>query len=192
MLIKRESAQKKVNLVGKWPLFPAFLSFGLLLVIHGSAPAQNTGNNSEWSVATSLTYPIARIYQVHISYNPGGNHEYFFGPAYQNFTSGSITSNAMTLILGYRYYVWENLHLEVEMWPAYNPMYSDVTESTYRGVELWGEIKIGYKFSFYRNLFIQPSPGIGFGLLRSNRPPLFKEDINSPIFAPQLLIGLNL
>ena len=175
-----------------WRLFcPALLVFGLLVCIQNSVTAQDR-YSPEWSVASSLTYPIAKIYQVHISYNPGGNHEYFFGPAYQNFKSGSITSHAMTLILGYRYYVWRDLHLEAELWPAYNPMYSDVTESTYRGVELWGEIKIGYKLSFYRNLFIQPSPGIGFGILRTNKPPKFNEDISSPIFAPQLLIGLKL
>ena len=173
-------------------LFSAFLILGLLLAVHDSAPAQDTGNSPEWSVATSLTYPIARIYQIHISYNTGGNHEYFFGPAYQNFTSGSITSNAMTLIVGYRYFLWKNLHVEAEMWPAYNPMYSDVTELRYRGVELWGEVKIGYKFTLYRNLFIQPAPGIGFGILRTNKPPGFHEDIKSPIFAPQLLIGLKL
>ena len=159
---------------------------------HCSVQAQNTGNSSEWSVGTSLTYPIARIYQVHISYNPGGKHEYFFGPAFQNFTSGSITSNAITLIVGYRYYIWKNLHLEAEFWPAYNPMYSDVTDSHYRGVELWSEIKIGYKFVIYRKLFIQPAPGIGFGLLRTNKPPGFHEDIKSPIIAPQLIIGLKL
>jgi hypothetical protein len=72
--------------------FLTSIVMSLLLVVHVSAQAQDTGNRPEWSVATSLTYPIARIYQVHISYYPGGNHEYFFGPAYQNFTSGSITS----------------------------------------------------------------------------------------------------
>lgn len=82
--------------------------------------------------------------------------------------------------------------LEAELWPAYNPMYSDVTASTCRGVEIWGEIKIGYKFSFYRKLFIQPAPGIGYGIFRTNKPPKFNEDINNPIFAPQLIIGLKL
>jgi len=189
--MKRENTNTKTSEVKPWLYFQAFLVLGLLLVVHDSALAQDN-NSPEWSVATSLTYPVARIYQVHISYNPGGNHEYIFGPAYQNFKSGSITSNAVTLILGYRYYVWKNLHLEVELWPAYNPMYSDVTESYYRGVELWGEIKIGYKFSFYRNQFIQPSPGIGFGILRTNKPPKFNEDINSPVLAPQLIIGLKI
>lgn len=170
-------------------LFSAFFILGMLLSVHNFATAQDSGNSPEWSIATSLTYPIARIYQVHISYNPGGNHEYFFGPAYQNFTSGSITSNALTLIIGYRYYVWKNLHIEVEMWPAYNPMFSNITELHYRGVEIWGEFKIGYKFSLLRNMFIQPSPGIGFGILRTNKPPNFSTDIKSPIFAPQLIIG---
>lgn len=44
-------------------LFPVFLVFGLQLAVHDSVPAQNTGISPEWSVATSLTYPIARIWK---------------------------------------------------------------------------------------------------------------------------------
>ena len=52
-------------------LFPLFVAFSLMLVVHDSAAAQNTGKGPEGSVATSLTYPIAQIYQVHIGYKPG-------------------------------------------------------------------------------------------------------------------------
>jgi hypothetical protein len=64
-----------------WLFFFAFLVL-CLLFIHDSAPAQDTGSIPEWSVATSLTYPFAGICQVHISYNPGGNHEDINSPVF--------------------------------------------------------------------------------------------------------------
>jgi hypothetical protein len=144
-----------------------------------------------WSIGTSLTYPIARIYQIHIGYRLDDRNELFFGPAYQNFRSGSITSHAYTLILGHRYYVWRELHLETELWPAINRMYSTATDSHYPGVELWAELKVGYDVPLCRGLYLKPSPGVGFGVLRTNRPPSFDEDIKSPIFAPQLMVGVT-
>jgi hypothetical protein len=42
-----------------------------------------------------------------------------------------------------------------------------------------------------RGLYLKPSPGVGFGVLRTNRPPSFDEDIKSPIFAPQLMVGVT-
>jgi hypothetical protein len=155
--------------------------------VHG----QSTDQGRRWSVGTSLTYPIARIYQIHIAYRLDDRHEVIFGPAYQNFKSGSITSHAYTLLLGYRYYAWEGLNLEVELWPAYNSMHSSITNSRYPGTELWTEVKIGYKLDLYRNLFLQPAPGVGFGIFRTNRPPNFAEDIRSPSFAPQLILGVT-
>jgi hypothetical protein len=162
-----------------------------LLVGDGEVHGQTADRAPRWSIGTSLTYPIARIYQIHIGYRLDERHELIFGPAYQNFESRSITSHAYTLLLGYRYYAWKGLNLEVELWPAWNNMYSDVTDSRYPGVELWTEIKVGYKLQVYRDLFLQPAPGVGFGVFRTNRPPRFEEDIKSPSFAPQLILGVT-
>jgi hypothetical protein len=162
-----------------------------LLMCCVALEAQTTEERSAWSIGTSLTYPLARIYQVHINYMPADRHEFIVGPAYQNFRSGSITSHAYTLLLGYRHYVWQGLHAEVELWPAYNRMHSSITGQRYPGVEMWGEVKIGYKASVYRNVFVQPAPGIGFGILRTNRPPDY-DDIVSPIFTPQIILGIQL
>jgi len=164
------------------------------LVFSGFAVAQEAGSeevasNSRWSVGTSLTYPIARIYQAHINYRLGETSEVFFGPAYQNFQSGSITSNAYTLIVGYRHRLWRDLHGEIELWPAWNRMHSSVTETYYPGWELWAEMKVGYTFHLTRNLYIHAAPGIGLGIFRTNPPPRFKEDLRSPNFAPQLILG---
>jgi hypothetical protein len=154
--------------------------------------AGNSDGHSKWSIGTSLTYPIAQIYQIHINHALNERHELFFGPAYQNFESGSITSHAFTLILGYRNYIWKNLHIEVELWPAWNRMYSSITGSYYPGTEMWSEIKLGYTFNVYGRMFIQPAPGIGFGIFRTNKPPDFSNAIKSPVFAPQVILGVRL
>lgn len=172
----------------------ALLLAGLLLAFPmpgDEVQGQTADRAPRWSAGTSLTYPMARIYQIHIGYRLDERHEVIFGPAYQNFESGSITSHAYTFILGYRYYAWKGLNVEVELWPAHNSMYSSVTGSRYPGFELWTEIKIGYKLDIYRSIFLQPAPGIGFGVFRTNRPPGFEEDIKSPSFAPQLILGVN-
>jgi hypothetical protein len=162
-----------------------------LLALAGKAFGQTADRRPRWSAGTSLTYPIVRIYQIHLGYRVDDRHEVFFGPAYQNFESGRITSHAYTFLLGCRYYLWKGLNLEVELWPAYNSMYSSLTDSRYPGVELWGEIKIGYKLGIHRNLFLQPAPGLGFGIFRTNRPPKLEEDLTSPIFVPQLIVGVT-
>jgi hypothetical protein len=114
-----------------------FLAFSAVGEVHG----QNSNQVSRWSVGTSLTYPVVRIYQIHIGYRLDQRNELIFGPAFQNFRSGSITSHAYTFLLGYRYYAWKGLNVEVELWPAYNNIYSSIAGSRYPGVELWTEIK---------------------------------------------------
>ncbi|MBN1859659.1 hypothetical protein JW848_10735 [Candidatus Bipolaricaulota bacterium] len=153
------------------------------------ATSEEVASNSRWSVGVSLTYPIARIYQALINYRLGEISQVFFGPAYQNFQSGSITSNAYTLIVGYRHRLWKDLHGEIELWPAWNRMYSSVTDTYYPGWELWAEVKVGYTFHLTRNLYLHVAPGIGFGIFRTNPPPRFEEDIRSPSFAPQIILG---
>lgn len=160
-----------------------------MLLFPASVVAREPASKSKWSVGTSLTYPIARIYQMHIDYRIGKSSEVFFGPGYQNFQSGSITSNAYTLIMGYRHYLWREFHVELELWPAWNRMHSSVTDTHYPGWELWAEVKTGYKFYLTRNLYVHPVPGVGFGIFRTNRPPRFSEDIDSPIFTPQIIVG---
>lgn len=153
---------------------------------------QPTGEFPVWSVGTSLTYPLAKIYQLHIGCRIDSTHEIIFGPAYQNFTSGSIISHAYTVLLGYRYHAWKGLSVELELWPASNRMHSDITALDYPGTELWAEIKIGYRVDVYRDIFLHPAAGIGFGIFRTNPPPHFDEDITSHSFAPQLILGVNL
>lgn len=155
----------------------------ILFAFAGFSPAaaQEREAESRLSVATSLTYPIVRIYTLHIGYALDERHHLHFGPNYQNYRHDSFTSRAYSVVLGYRYYLWRGLNLEAEFYPAYNPMRSNVTGSSYPGVELWAELKVGYRFDLGDRWFIQPAPGLGFGIFRTNPPPNFGDEINSPI-----------
>jgi hypothetical protein len=153
--------------------------------------AQEKKNN--WSISTSLTYPIVNIYVLHFNYQPTARHEFTVGPCFQNFRHESFTTNAITLLLGYRHFVWKGLNMDVELYPAYNSIYSHIDKSYYPGWELWSEIKMGYRFPLASDKFyIQPSPGIGFGIFRTNRPPRFGEEIETPIFVPQIIMGMKI
>ncbi len=163
-----------------------------LLLLIGAVPleARQGDTRSRWSVSTSLTFPLVRIYQVYFNYRIDDRNEVSIGPAYQNYRHESFTANAYTLILGYRRYVTDHLSLEAELYPAYNRLYSQFTESYHPGWELWAEAKVGYTLDFANDrLFLHPAPGLGFGILQSNPPPHFFDEIESPIFVPQFLEG---
>lgn len=169
--------------------------FIILVVVfyHTALQAQEIKTYSGWSVGTSITYPIAAIYLVHINYALDDRHELFFGPCFQNFKHESFTVNAYTLLLGYRYFLWKRLHVEAEIYPAYNNIYSNVTQTYFPGFEMWGEFKVGYQFNFFKDkLYVQLAPGIGFGFFRANKPPNFDEEIVYPIFTPQIMLGLRI
>jgi hypothetical protein len=165
-----------------------------LLLLVGAVPleARQGDTRSRWSVSTSLTFPLVRIYQVYFNYRIDDRNEVSIGPAFQNYRHESFTANAYTLILGYRRYVTDHLSLEAELYPAYNRLYSHVTESYHPGWELWAEAKVGYTLDFADDrLFLHPAPGLGFGIFQSNPPPHFFDEIESPIFVPQFLVGVR-
>lgn len=159
--------------------------------------AQNGGEEDRstrgrWSVSTSLTFPIVRIYQVYLNYRIDDRNEISIGPAFQNYRHESFTANAYTLIVGFRRYVSDHVSVEAEIYPAYNRLYSHVTESYHPGWELWAEAKVGYTWNLANDrFFLHPAPGIGFGIFQSNPPPNFHDEIESPIFVPQLLVGVR-
>jgi hypothetical protein len=161
-------------------------------VVDAGTAASRPGHSApRWSIGTSLTYPLVKIYQLHIGYALDHRHELVFGPCFQNFRHESFTSRAYTLLLGYRYRVGDSLSLEAELYPAYNRIRSHVTGSGYPGVEVWGELKVGYRFDLGDRWYIQPAPGVGFGILRTNPPPKFHEEIRSPTFVPQVILGFR-
>ena len=160
-----------------------------------------TGEN-RWSVETSLTFPMVRIYMLKFSYKYSDRAELGFGPAFQNWKNTDESfigqANAYTLVLSYRHYFWRNFNAEIEFWPAWNHFNSFVDGKTYKGPELWVEYKVGYKWDFARRFYFNIQPGIGHVLwLQQDWPGVDKEPYGefvkgSLIFVPQIMMGFNL
>ena len=173
--------------------------FAMFMLLSATAFARNADNSAIkpdklWGIGTSVTYPIAEIYMVQGSYSPREHSDILCGLAYQNWKNDQGRARAYTLLLGYRRFVWNGLHAELEMWPAYNPFHSSVDGKTYAGLELWMCIRIGYKFEFSgigNDFYILAQPGIGFGVARENPWP-HKDDSDKLVFEPQVILGIKL
>lgn len=135
-----------------------FLSIGMLSAEAGNLPSRPAMQDTSaarapeqidrrWSVETSLTAPIVRIYMVKAGYRTSERSELEFGVGFQNWRNEDVDpagqSNAWSVILSYRRYLWRNLAVEVELWPAYNHFESFVDGRTYKGLELWIEYRAG-------------------------------------------------
>jgi hypothetical protein len=155
--------------------------------------------DNRWSLETSITFPMARIYMLKLSYKHSERAELGFGPAFQNWKnlddSPQGRANAYTLVLSCRYYFWRNFNTEIEFWPAWNYFESFVDGKTYKGPELWVEYKVGYKWDFAHRFYLNIQPGIGHALwLQKEWPGVNKKPYGqfvkgSVIFVPQVLLG---
>ena len=156
-------------------------------------------DHHRWSIETSLTFPIVRIYMVKAGYYITERSELGFGIAFQNWRNDDDVpmgqSNAWTIPLSYRYYFWRNFNVELELWPAYNQFESFVDGRTYKGFELWIEYRAGYRFDPTSSFSLNLQPGIGHPLWLQHRWPGLEDKSNHEfisdmvIFVPQVLIG---
>jgi len=168
-------------------LFCSFFASSLLEAASGGT----NGSSSKWGFGTSLTYPVESIYMVQGSYSIWDMGDVLAGAAFQHWYDKG-QSNAITLLLGYRQFIWKGLHTELELWPAYNRFESSVDGKTYKGFELWTSYRIGYRFNFYLlggEFFILAQPSIGFGAGSTNPWPENKG--HAVIFEPQVIVGMR-
>lgn len=152
-----------------------------------------------WTLESSLTFPMVRIYLVKASYRISEAAEPGIGLAFQNWKNVDEAplgqSNAMTLLLAYRHYFWRGLHAELELWPAYNRFESFVDSRIHSGFELWIEYRIGYTIPMTSRLNLLLQPGLGHALWMQNPWPdlsheSFGEFVSETlIFVPQVLVG---
>jgi hypothetical protein len=173
-----------------------FLSF-LFFFSAAYAQVAHTGTNespSLWAFGISITYPLGgQIYMVQLSYSVWEKGDILWGVAYQDWKNDRGHSHAYTLLLGYRQFIWEGIHAEIEFWPAYNPFESSVDGKTYKGFELWTSLRVGYRFDFdiaANPFFILVQPSVGFGVARQNPWP-GKEFDEGPVFEPQFIAGMR-
>ncbi len=146
------------------------------------------------TIETSPLMPFFNIWGVQYGYQFSPQKHLMLGLAYQNIKYKEGRSHSPTIIMGYRHYFWEGLHLEYQLWPAYNAYYENNEQKYYKGFELWNEFRAGYTFDFsIKKIPLTLSLQIigGFGLYAGNKPESFIKQVkDEPIFIyPILFLG---
>ncbi|MCF7803291.1 MAG: hypothetical protein K9N46_11440 [Candidatus Marinimicrobia bacterium] len=141
--------------------------------------------------------PMFRIYAIQYYRHLTPRDEVVLGAAYTNLQWDFGETNAATLIVGYRRYLWKKLHIEYQLWPDYDWFYEKQEERYYEGFDLWNEFRLGYQVDFsLGNLpcFINFQWPFGFGLYAANKPDSFRQhEEENPYFyfPPMFFLGIR-
>lgn len=148
------------------------------------------------SIDISPMSPFFKIWAIQYSYNYSGKNELMLGLAYANIEYDFGRSHAPTLIAGYRRFFWKGLHLEYQLWPAYNFYFENNEQKYYNGFELWNEFRVGYVINFKLGkvpMYINPQVLIGFGLFPGNKPDSFIKQVEEEFLFiyPNVFLGIK-
>ncbi len=166
-------------------------------IVFLAGAGQALAQTRAWSIETSLTFPIVKIYMVQISCPLSDHTNLLLGLCYQNWKDQGEAkgcAHAYTFILGCRQMIGERANIEIELFPAYNSFISSVDSAVYNGFETWIEYRAGYKFDLNDKFYIIPQPGLGHALYLQNIWPGMNRDTymkNSLMFVPQITVGSN-
>jgi hypothetical protein len=130
------------------------------------------------SIDLSPISPFINIYGIHYNYHFNPKDELILGLAYMNIQYEFGNTNSPSLVIGYRRYLWRNLHIEYEVWPSYDNFYEKNEQKYYKSFDVWNEFRLGYQFNFKIAeipLYTSIQWPFGFGLYASNKPLSFKE-----------------
>jgi len=145
--------------------------------------------------------PVIGIYALHYSYRFTPKSEFIISPSYMNIEyEGVGHTDAPGFIIGYRRYLWKNLHVDYQLMPMWDRYYSVEEDKTYPlGFDLWNEFRLGYSFDFkIKNvpLFLNVQWPFGFALYSdpAGKPESFKDRAaENPFFyfPPLFFVGIR-
>lgn len=142
--------------------------------------------------------PAIGIYALHYGYRFTTKDEFIISPSYMRIRYPNIGhTNAPGFILGYRRYLWKNLHVEYQLMPMWDRFYAMNEDKTYpTSFDLWNEFRLGYVFDFkIKNipLFLNLQIPLGFALYSDpqGKSDAFKKHAQeNPLFyIPLFFIG---
>ncbi len=178
-----------------------FIILFFCLIFQNNVMAQNADSLNikkeyKHSFDISPMSPLFNIWAIQYSYQFSPKNEIILGLAYANIKYAEGRSHAPTLMMGYRRFLWKGMHLEYQLWTAYNSYYENIEQKYYKGFELWNEFRAGYLIDFkLGNLpfYINPQLLCGFGLYPGNKPESFKQHIKDEFFFiyPNIFLGFK-
>ena len=97
--------------------------------------------------------PDYDIYFIQFCRKFSSRDEIVLGVSYLNSSIGNLLGypgdeQLYALELGYRRYLWRNLHLEFQILPQYVTCNDTIVQKSYNGFGLASEIRLGYLFNF--------------------------------------------
>lgn len=142
--------------------------------------------------------PFIGIYALHYGHRFSKRNELIVSPSYMRIQYPSIGyTNAPGFIVGYRRYLWKNLHIDYQLMPMWDRFYDKNENKTYPlSFDLWNEFRLGYAFDFKirkTTLFLNLQIPLGFALYSDpkGKSDAFKEHAKKhPLFyIPLFFIG---
>lgn len=108
-------------------------------------------------------------------------------------------TNAPGFIVGYRRYLWRNLHIEYQLMPMWDKFYDDNEDKTYPvGFDLCNEFRLGYAFDFNIRkvlFFLNEQWPFGFALYSDpkGKPESLKRHVEeNPFFKNSSILQLEM
>ena len=147
------------------------------------------------SIEFSPISPFIGIYGILYNYHLTSKDEFITGISYAKIHYDFGNTNTLALIIGYRRYLWRNLHIEYQIWPDYDNFYEKNEDKYYKSFDVWNEFRFGYQFNFKimgNPFYTSIQWPFGFGLYASNKPQSFKDlEKENPFFYhfPLLFVG---
>lgn len=142
--------------------------------------------------------PLFGIYAVHYNRRISSQAELILAPMYTNIRYEDIGhTNTFGFIVGYRRFLWKELHIDYQLMPGYDFFYEKNEDQVYKGFDLWNEFRLGYIWNFSlidRPAYINVQWPFGFILYSQNKPESFKEHAeDEPLFyfPPMFFLGLR-
>lgn len=172
----------------------------LLSVSHieaSTVPSPDPAHTLRNSVEFSPLSPLFRIYGAMWNHEIAPRQELILGAAYTNIHYDFGYTDAWGAIVGYRYFVWKNLHVEDTVWPTWDRFYESSEDKVYPSFDLWNEFRVGYLVDFHvagHPCYVNLQWPFGFGLYAGNKPQSFKDHEKENrffYFPPMLFFGVR-
>lgn len=195
---------------GSWTLVAAAVG----AFAAGQARAGGEAERPRHAIEVSPVSPLFHIYAVQYAYRLGWGDEVLGGLAYADMAAKAAasrqprwmdvlitpnlrtadvgTNHSFTVFAGYRLHLWRGLHLEYQLWPAWNDFWSDRDRRYYSGFDLWNEFRLGWTFDFAlagRPFLLNLQYLAGFGLYQGNKPSNFRDGAERVFRAPVFFLG---
>ena len=144
--------------------------------------------------------PLFGIYALQYTYKLTESSSIIAGPLYMRIVYKNVgNTDAPGFLLGYRHYLWKQLHVEYQLMAGWDRFYEQNEKKRYQGFDLWNELRVGYVWDFELGAipaFVTVQWPFGFALYSDSKgkPESFKQLVKDDpffYFPPFFFLGVR-